>query len=180
MLITNYLLFLKKNQVMAKTIILNDTEINQKIKRIAFQIYESNVNEKEVIIAGIEKKGYILAEKIAADLEKIAPLKVSLCSVNINKENVFEPIKTSLLSEIYQNKSLILVDDVLHTGTTLMYTIKHFLNIPLKQFRTAVLVDRNHKKFPVKVDFKGISLSTSFQNNVVVILKNDKSEAYLE
>lgn len=165
---------------MAKTIILNNTQINQKIKRIAFQIYEANVNEKEVIVAGIDKKGFVLAEKLAGELEKISPLKTSLCSVSINKDNVFDPIKTSLLPETYQNKSLVLVDDVLHTGTTLMYAIKHFLDVPLKQFRTAVLVDRNHKKFPVKVDFKGISLSTSFQNNVVVSLKNDMSEAYLE
>ena len=66
---------------------------------------------------------------------------------------------------------MVLVDDVLHSGTTLIYGIKHFLQVPLKQFNTAVLVDRNHKKYPVKADFKGISLSTSINENVSVVFE---------
>ena len=63
-----------------------------------------------------------------------------------------------------------------HSGTTLIYGVKHFLDIPLKQFKTAVLADRNHKKYPVKADFKGISLSTSINENVVVdFAKNNYS-----
>jgi len=60
---------------------------------------------------------------------------------------------------------------VLNSGATLIYAIKHFLNVPLNKFKTAVLIDRNHKKFPVKADFKGISLSTSLQEHVQVVLK---------
>jgi pyrimidine operon attenuation protein/uracil phosphoribosyltransferase len=63
---------------------------------------------------------------------------------------------------------VILIDDVLNTGSTLMFAAKHFLDVPLKQFKTAVLVDRNHKKYPIKVDFKGISLSTSLNESVKV------------
>jgi len=162
-----------------KTTILNHTEIAHKIRRIAYQIYESNVNETDMIIAGIEDNGLILAQKIAKELLNISPLKVVVCKVKINKDNVFEDVITSLSSDDYKGKSLVLVDDVLHTGTTLMYAVKHFLNVPLKQFKTAVLVDRNHKKFPVKVDFKGVSLSTSFQNNVEVVFIEEANEAYL-
>ena len=97
----------------------------------------------------------------------------------MDKSNIFEPVITSVEENDYQGKSLILVDDVLHTGSVLMYTVKHFLNVPLKQIKTAVLVDRNHKKFPIKVDFKGISLSTTFQNRVEVVFLNEKDEAYL-
>lgn len=164
---------------MNKTTILNHTEIAHKIRRIAYQIYESNVNETDMIIAGIEDNGLILAQKIAKELLNISPLKVVVCKVKINKDNVFEDVITSLSSDDYKGKSLVLVDDVLHTGTTLMYAVKHFLNVPLKQFKTAVLVDRNHKKFPVKVDFKGVSLSTSFQNNVEVVFIEEANEAYL-
>ena len=78
------------------------------------------------------------------------------------------------------NKSVVLVDDVLHSGTTLIYAIKHFLDVPLKKFKTAVLVNRNHKKYPVKADFKGISLSTSIKEHVVVDFKDDEITAYLE
>ena len=77
------------------------------------------------------------------------------------------------------HKSLVLVDDVLNSGTTLIYGIKHFLDVPLKQFKTAVLVNRNHKKYPVKADYKGISLSTSIQEHVVVDFKDGNSTVTL-
>ena len=80
---------------------------------------------------------------------------------------------------MYQNKSLVLVDDVLNSGTTLVYGVKHFLDVDLKKFKTAVLVDRNHKKYPVKADFKGISLSTSLQEHVSVIFETNNNHAFL-
>ncbi|MBB6682489.1 phosphoribosyltransferase [Aequorivita sp. 609] len=162
------------------TVILDKKQIAHKIKRIAYQVYETNVNEKEVVIAGIIGNGYVLAKKIKAELEKISPIKVILCEVNIDKKNPISKIETSLKPEEYKNKSLLLVDDVLHSGTTLIYGIKHFLEVPLKQFKTAVLVDRNHKKYPVKADFKGISLSTSLNENVSVIFEKNNDRAVLE
>ncbi len=83
-------------------------------------------------------------------------------------------------SSVYRNKSVILVDDVLNSGTTMMYGVRHFLNVPLKQLKTVVLVDRNHKKYPIKVDFKGISLSTSIQDLVKVVFSKNGDYAYLE
>lgn len=161
-------------------VILNHDEITHKIKRIAFQIYESNVNEKEVILAGIDSNGYILAKKLKAVLQKISDINPILCKVSIDKKNPQHPIKTSITPEDYQNKSLILVDDVLNSGTTLIYGVKHFLNVPLKQFKTAVLVNRNHKKYPVKADFKGISFSTSLHEHVNVTLDGKKFEVTLQ
>jgi pyrimidine operon attenuation protein/uracil phosphoribosyltransferase len=160
--------------------ILNHEEINHKIKRIAYQIYESNVNENEVILAGIDSNGYILAKKLKANLDKISELNVVLCKVSIDKKYPLNPIKTSLSTEEYSNKSIVLIDDVLNSGSTLIYGVKHFLNVPLKQFKTAVLVNRNHKKFPVKADFKGISLSTSLNEHVEVVLEGKTYEAYLK
>ena len=160
--------------------ILNHEEITHKIKRIAYQIYESNVNEKEVILAGIDSNGYILAKKLKANLDKISELNTVLCKVSIDKKNPLNPIKTSLDTEDYANKSIVLIDDVLNSGSTLIYGVKHFLNVPLKQFKTAVLVNRNHKKFPVKADFKGISLSTSLNEHVEVVLEGKIHEAYLK
>jgi len=163
-----------------ENIILNQTQIDHKIRRIAYQIYENNVSEKEVIIAGIFENGFIFAKKIKNVIEKISPIKVIMCKVMIDKKNPIEPITTSLESKIYKNKSLVLVDDVLHSGTTLIYGIKHFLQVPLKQFNTAVLVDRNHKKYPVKADFKGISLSTSINENVSVVFEKGNYFARLD
>ncbi len=162
------------------SIILDKKQIAHKIKRIAYQVYETNVDEKEVVIAGIVENGFVLAKKIKAEVEKISPIKVVLCEVKIDKKKPTNPIITSLKTEEYKNKSLLLVDDVLHSGTTLIYGVKHFLEVPLKQFKTAVLVDRNHKKYPVKADFKGISLSTSLNENISVIFEKNNDRAVLE
>ncbi|HZW78254.1 MAG TPA: phosphoribosyltransferase family protein [Flavobacteriaceae bacterium] len=151
------------------TIILDQTQIKHKIRRMAYQIYESNVDEDDIVIAGIMKNGFQLAQMLKTEIEQISEIKVSLCEVHIDKKDPLSPITTSINAEAYRNKSLVLVDDVLHSGTTLIYGIKHFLEVPLKKFKTAVLVNRNHKKYPVKADFKGISLSTSFNENVNVI-----------
>jgi pyrimidine operon attenuation protein/uracil phosphoribosyltransferase len=161
-------------------VILNHDEINHKIRRIAFQIYETNVNEKEIILAGIDKNGYVFAKKLKTALQKISNINPVLCKVSINKKNPLQEVKTSIHEDDYKNKSVILVDDVLNSGTTLIYGVKHFLNVPLKQFKTAVLVNRNHKKYPVKADFKGISLSTSLHEHVNVVLEGKKFEAVLE
>ncbi len=162
------------------TVILNKKQIAHKLKRIAYQIYETNVDDDEVVIAGIKENGFLLAKKLKVILEKISPIKVLLCEVVIDKKMPTNPIQTSLLQEEYTGKSLLLVDDVLHSGTTLIYGVKHFLNVPLKQFKTAVLVDRNHKKYPIKADFKGISLSTSLNENVAVIFEKNNDRAVLE
>jgi pyrimidine operon attenuation protein/uracil phosphoribosyltransferase len=163
-----------------KHIILNHDEINHKIKRIAYQIYESNVDETEVILAGIDSNGYVLAKKLKACLDKISDIKSILCRVTIDKKNPLDDVTTSLKPEDYRNQSIVLIDDVLNSGSTLIYGVKHFLDVPMKQFKTAVLVNRNHKKFPVKADFKGISLSTSLNEHVEVVLVGKKFEAYLK
>ncbi len=159
--------------------ILTHTEIDHKIKRIAFQIYETFVEEESIVIAGIASNGYVFAEKIARVLQTIAPLEVILCEVKMNKQNPNSEISTSISKEVYQNKGIVLVDDVLNSGSTLMYGVKHFLEVPIKKFKTAVLVDRNHKKYPIKVDFKGISLSTSSLEHVTVVFDENGSYAVL-
>ena len=165
---------------LTKKTILSHKEIEHKIKRIAYQIYESNVNETELIIAGIDSNGYLFAKKIKSILDKISSIKSTLCKVTIDKAAPTNPIITSIKKEDYTNKSIVLIDDVLNSGSTLIYGIKHFLDVPLKQFKTAVLVNRNHKKYPVKADFKGISLSTSLFEHVHVNLSKQPYEAYLD
>lgn len=165
---------------MDKNIILTHREIEHKIKRIAYQIYETFVDEDEIVIAGIAANGYTFAIKIAEVLEQVSPLKVRLCEVRINKQDPTGEVTTSLPESAYTNKGLVLVDDVLNSGTTLAYGVRHFLAVPLSKFKTAVLVDRNHKKYPVKADFKGISLSTSLYEHVQVVFDGEQDYAYLD
>ncbi len=164
---------------MSQNIILTHQEIEHKIKRIAYQIFETFVEEDTIVLAGIASNGYVFAQKIATQLEQISPLKIILCEVTINKQQPLEPVSTSLTPDRYSHKGIVIVDDVLNSGSTLMYGVKHFLEVPLKKCKTAVLVDRNHKQYPIKVDFKGISLSTSSQEHVAVVFEEGNSFAVL-
>lgn len=164
---------------MSQNIILTHEEIEHKTQRIAYQIYETFGDDEELIIAGISKNGFILAENILKKISKIMATKITICEVFIDKQNPLNPVTTSIPKEIYTDENLVLIDDVLNSGTTLIYGVKHFLEVPIKKFKTAVLVDRNHKKYPVKADFKGISLSTSSKEHVQVVFENNNSYAYL-
>ena len=72
-----------------QTTILDKKLIDYKIKRIAYQIYETNVNEKDIIIAGIKNNGFVLAEKLKQIVEEISPIQVTLCEVNIDKREPY-------------------------------------------------------------------------------------------
>jgi len=165
---------------MESSIILTNEQVQNKTRRIAYQIYESNSNEKEIIIAGINGNGFIFAQNLAKILTEISEIKVVLCEVKIDKKNPRNQITTDIPSTSYKSKSVVLVDDVLNSGATLIYGIRHFLEVPLKRFKTAVLINRNHKKYPVKADFKGISLSTSMNEHVAVVFEPKNSYAVLD
>ncbi|WP_417589849.1 phosphoribosyltransferase family protein [Owenweeksia hongkongensis] len=154
------------------TEVLNHQQIEDRIKRMAWQIYETHQDDAEIILAGIVNKGYRLAELIAEQLKNICPLKISLYRLKVDKKNPLNGItELSPARESFEDTSVIVVDDVLNTGSTLIYGVKHFLDHKVKQLKTVVLVDRNHKNFPVKADFKGLSLSTNLMEHVEVNLK---------
>lgn len=161
--------------------ILSHQQIQYKIERIAYQIYEANVDEKELVVAGIEGGGLQFAEKIRNVLKKITGEEVVLCKVMMDKKDPLKSgVRTSIPEAQYAHKSVVLVDDVLNSGTTLIYGVHHFLRTPLKQLKTAVLVNRNHKKYPVKADYKGISLSTSLQEHISVNFEPRNNGVYLD
>lgn len=164
---------------MTQNIILTQQQIQQITKRIAYQIYETFVDETEIVIAGIANSGYTFAQKISDEVSKISDIKVVLGKVEVNKQNPLQEIKTDLSKADYENKAIVLVDDVMNSGATLVYGVKYFLEVPLKKFKTAVLIDRSHKKYPVKADFKGISLSTSSLEHIQVVFNDNEEYAYL-
>ncbi|MCF8461544.1 MAG: phosphoribosyltransferase [Flavobacteriales bacterium] len=163
-----------------QTIVLNTTQVNQKIDRLAFQIHENTYNEKEIIIAGIAGNGFKLAELLAERLANFSDVKVTLVPVNVNKE---DPLAVNASVELEkadaEDKVVILVDDVLNSGKTLIYGIRHFLQVRLKALRTVALIDRDHKRFPVKADYVGLVLSTTLQEHVRVVLEGEMA-VYLE
>tara|TARA_B110001454_G_C12672755_1_gene414464 strand:+ start:214 stop:717 length:504 start_codon:yes stop_codon:yes gene_type:complete len=160
-------------------IILTNSQINYKIRRIALQILESNIDEEQIVLAGISNNGFLIAKKLKNIIADYSDVKIILAEVFINKKDLLNGVTTSINTKEYTDKSVVLVDDVLHSGATLIYGVKHFLNVPLTQLKTAVLINRNHKKYPVKADFKGISLSTSINEHIEIVFNNDNAEAVL-
>lgn len=154
---------------MTRTQILTPLEIDQKVQRIAWQIYEQNLKETEITLAGIEDRGFLLASEIEKHLKKISRLKTEMVRVKMDKKNPKDTIVLTPDSNNFNNKVIVLIDDVLNSGKVLIYGVNHFLNFNLKKLTTAVLVDRNHKRYPVKADVKGLSLSTSLQENIDVV-----------
>jgi pyrimidine operon attenuation protein/uracil phosphoribosyltransferase len=161
------------------TLVLNHRQIQQKITRMAFEIYERNVAEEGVIFAGISGMGYILAALLAEKLREISPLKVKVVEILLEKDALVQG-KVSLSDNIsYEEKCLILVDDVLNTGKTLAYSLKPFLETPIKKIEVAVLVNRSHKLFPVTSDYAGLELSTTLSEHITVDLSADQYSVHL-
>lgn len=163
-----------------RTLILNSAQIDQKIDRIAWQIYEDNSGEANIVIAGILSSGYAVAEKIAASLGKIASLNIKLVTIKINKHSHHdEEVIVSMSSDELKEKTVIVVDDVLNSGKTMIYALRPFLSADLKKLRTVVLVDRNHKRYPIAADFAGLILATTLKEHVYVELNDSESGVYL-
>lgn len=166
---------------MAKTKILDTLQISRTLNRMAYEVYEKNYNEKELLLVGIEGNGYKVAERLYEILTKISSIKIKLSKLKLDKENPWqgEP-QVSFTDKDYSNKAVIVIDDVLNSGKTVMYAVKPFLNKPVKRLNVLVLVDRSHSRYPVKADFVGLSLSTTLQDHIEAdFSKKGKEAVYL-
>lgn len=164
-----------------QVLILDKQQIAQKINRIAYQILEDNLDEKEIILAGIWDRGYKLALRLQAVLQNIADFKIVILRIDLEKQNSKLVAKTDLPETEWKNKVVILVDDVLNSGKTLAYGLGVFLNTPHKKIRTVVLVDRSHKIFPIATDFVGLELATILKEHVDVVMdvEGEEDRVYL-
>jgi len=163
-----------------QSLILNEDDIKKKIYRIAYEILENNDEEKELVVAGVNGNGYMLAEKLAKLISKISGVPCTLAEIVVDKENPqMDKVKISLSAKEFKNKPVILVDDVANTGRTLLYSMKPILEFSPKKIQIAVLVDRKHKLFPVSADYVGLSLSTMLHEHVRVTFTREKEGVYL-
>jgi pyrimidine operon attenuation protein/uracil phosphoribosyltransferase len=166
---------------MEPILILNHQQIQQKINRMAYQLFENNYTENELVLAGIEQRGYMLAERIKAALEKFSAQNIILLSVEVEKDALYQKNQEKTIeADLFRDKVVIVVDDVLNSGKTLIYGVNRFLHAPVKKISTMVLVDRNHKRFPVNADYVGLSLATTFKQHVKVIFSEGTDAAYLQ
>ena len=161
-----------------KTEVLDQDQILRICNRFAFQILENSIDSDFIHIIGIKEKGFDIAKIVQRELKSITKKNISLSSIKIDKKNP----KDSVLSDSNLNKNIdtiFLIDDVLNTGKTLVYSLSFLLKFNFKSIKTLVLIDRNHKQFPIKVDYKGISLSTNINDNIKLLNDNKKLKAIL-
>jgi len=160
--------------------ILDSNQVMQKISRMAFEIYENNYLEKKIILAGIEDTGYEIAKILEGELKKIAPFKIILTKITLDKQDpAHSNISISCDTAECKNSCLVLVDDVLNTGKTIVYSLKPFLQANVKKIQTAVLIDRNHSLFPVSANYSGYELATTLDDHVKVIMEPGNIGVYL-
>ncbi|WKN29794.1 phosphoribosyltransferase family protein [Porifericola rhodea] len=171
-------------------IILGADEIQQKIRRIAYEVYERNYEAQSLILAGIVDRGFALAERIGTALNEISHFKFKPVSterklqlVKIHLEKfTHEQCKVELDCSLEQldGQRIVLIDDVLNTGRTLAYSMRPFLDRPIQQMEIAVLVNRSHSKFPVVANYTGYELATTLEEHIEVILDGERDAVYLK
>ena len=151
--------------------LLTNTQIAQKINRLAIEILEHNYTEKSIVLAGINNNGLGFAKLIKRAINKISDVEVILANISLNPAKpTKDDVNIDLSDAELKNKVVIIVDDVANTGRTIFYAFKPFLDILTKKVEVAVLVDRKHKSFPIKVDYVGLSLATTLKDNIKVNL----------
>ena len=167
-------------QISSMQTILTNTEIEQKINRLAHQIIEEVYDESVVFIGGIHGNGIPIAKRIHEIIEKNTPSTCSLFEISINKDEPWsEAINLSVPVENLKNAFIILVDDVVNSGKTLQFALAEILKFPTKAIKTVTLIDRTHRRFPIKADFVGLQLSTTLKEHVKVDMSENNMKAYL-
>jgi pyrimidine operon attenuation protein / uracil phosphoribosyltransferase len=155
-----------KTELETKNCILNAEAIKRRLRRMAFEIAESNTGETSLVIAGIARNGVVVASNLIDELKKIMDVNIEFATIHLNKRQPLEVRVDGV--EDFNDKVVILVDDVANSGRTLLYALKPFLDFNPKKIETLVLVERSHKKFPVFSDFVGLSLSTTLHDHITV------------
>lgn len=162
-----------------RVLILDQERISFKLRRMAYEIWERNSEEKEITLIGIEQGGRILADNLCAILKEISPLKLNCIALAVNKKKPLNQVVD--LRENLHGRTVILVDDVVNSGKTIMYSLHAVLSYDLKKLMVAVLVDRKHKSFPIASDIIGHSVATTLQDHIEVETNGNEIVAvYLE
>lgn len=149
-----------------KNYILTADAAMKKMRRMAFEILENNTDTDHIVFAGIEQNGTVVARNIALIVQEISGKKTDIINIRMDKKHPSEVILEG--NADLAGKSVILVDDVANSGKTLTYALKPFLGQYPAKIQALVLVERSYKKFPVRPDYVGLSLSTFLHEHIFV------------
>ena len=153
-------------------LILTAEIARKKLQRMAFEIIEKNIGEKEIILAGIKESGLIIANIIKTFLQDVFEGKISVIEIDIDKK---DPRQISMSeSKNFDDAVVIITDDVANTGKTLLYALKPFMDFYPKKIQVLVLVERSHKEFPISPDYVGLSVATATDERIIVEAKGNE------
>jgi len=152
-----------------KAVILDEVSMDRALTRIAHEIVESNKGTDSLVLIGIQRRGVVLANKIAEILEKSlnTPIQMGILDITLYRDDL------SLLNEqpvingtdigfVITEKNVVLVDDVLYTGRTIHAAMNALMDMGRpKRIQLAVMIDRGHREFPIRADFVGKNVPTS-------------------
>jgi pyrimidine operon attenuation protein/uracil phosphoribosyltransferase len=152
------------------TVIFDHATMARKLRRIAHQLLEEHHREESLVLVGVAPRGALLAQRLAERLLAIAPeLHIDLAELRLDKDHPHAaPVNISIDREALHDRVVVLVDDVLMSGRTLMHAAAYLVQVPLKKLTTVVLVDRRHRTFPIRADIVGLTLSTTVQDHITV------------
>lgn len=150
--------------------ILDKETATRKLQRIALEIAERNHDQQELLLIGIKENGIHIARLLAAYLKSNFSGVIEIASLSMNKK---KPDQISLSTTInLDDKNILLIDDVANSGSTLLYALKPLLGYHPAKIETVALVERTYKKFPVHIDYVGLSVATTREETIVVTVEN--------
>lgn len=157
-----------------KKYILTKEVAAEKLIRLALEIAEHLPDNGAVpVLVGIQSGGGAIAKKIQSNLAQYAGVESSILSLKFENKDL-KTITWDQPAPDFEDKTVILVDDVCNSGKTIFYALKPFLETAPESIRTLVMVERLHKKFPIKSDFVGLTKATTEQDYIHVEIENDE------
>lgn len=159
----------------SRLVLMNRERIKRSLNRIAHQIREDNPQDKELVLFGINERGYVVAKMLQEVLAMLTDSEVSCNQLLL--ENKQDINWGSSPEEAY----VLLVDDVIFSGKTMFRALKHLSDQELPgEVHAVVLVDRGHRKFPISAKYVGMDLPTKLDEHVSVeIQENHPSQVLL-
>ncbi|MGN2369465.1 bifunctional pyr operon transcriptional regulator/uracil phosphoribosyltransferase PyrR [Clostridium cagae] len=163
-----------------KSTLLDDKAIKRTLIRISHEIIERNKGIEDIVLIGIKRRGYPLAQRIAEHIEGIEGSKVDVGYVDItlyrDDLTIVErdpTVKSIDIETTIKDKKVILVDDVLYTCRTVRAAIDAVVDLDRPEgIQLAVLIDRGHKELPIRADYVGKNIPTS-KNEVIKVMLNE-------
>ncbi len=168
-----------------KAVLMEARDLDRALTRMAHEIVERNRGVEDLALVGIKTRGEVIARRLAARVAGVerlaAPVPVGALDVTLYRDDVHtrpaRPAAPSSLPFGVQDKTVVLVDDVLYTGRTVRAALTALLDYGrAARVQLAVLVDRGLRELPVRADFVGKNVPTSARERVRVLLAETDGE----